>query len=61
MGKYENGYLPKIAYHMYKGNSEKVEYFSNRQRERYGEVTDEQRWWLLEEIHRLNDRHTDEA
>ena len=53
MSKYEHGYLPKIAYHMFKRNGEKAEYFAKRQRERYGEITDDQRWWLLEEIHRL--------
>lgn len=55
--KYENGYLPKIAYHLFKRNDAKVEYFTQRQRERYGELTDEQRWWVLEEILRLNEAH----
>ncbi len=54
MSKYENGYLPKIAYHMFKQNVDKVKYFEGRQLQTYGEFTDEQRWWLLDEIHRLN-------
>ena len=53
MSKYEHGYLPKIAYHLYKGNDEKVEYFTKRQIERYGEVTHEQRWWVRDELSRL--------
>ena len=54
MSKYENGYLPKIAYHMFKQNVDKVKYFEGRQLQTYGAFTDEQRWWLLDEIHRLN-------
>jgi len=56
MSKYEHGYLPKIAYHLFKQNDAKVEYFTKRQIERYGKVTDDQRWWLLEEIHRLTEQ-----
>ena len=55
MKKYEQGYLPKLAYHLSKGNTEKYEYFLQRQIEVYGAVTDEQRWWVLEEIHKLTE------
>jgi len=55
MSKYENGYLPKIAYHMFKQNLDKVKYFEQRQLDSYGAFTDEQRWWLLEEIHKLTE------
>jgi hypothetical protein len=34
--KYGNGYLPKIAYHMWMGNTDKVMYFVNRQIAKYG-------------------------
>lgn len=37
--RYENGYLPKIAYHMAVGNHESVNYFTERQIARYGELT----------------------
>jgi len=51
---YTNGYLPKIAYHMaVTKDQSKVEYFEQRQLDTYGEFTDKQRWWLLEEIHNL--------
>jgi len=33
---YEMGYLPKIAYHMWMGNTDKVMYFVNRQIAKYG-------------------------
>jgi len=39
---------------MFKQNVDKVKYFEERQLQTYGEFTDEQRWWLLDEIHRLN-------
>ena len=34
--KYGNGYLPKIAYHMWMGYTDKVMYFVNRQTMKYG-------------------------
>ena len=34
--KYHNGYLPKIAYWMWMGNTDKVMYFVNRQIMKYG-------------------------
>jgi hypothetical protein len=37
--KYQNGYLPKIAYHMANENQAKVNYFFNRQVEAYGPIT----------------------
>ena len=44
-GKYINGYLPKIAYHMWKGNTDKVMYFVNRQVMEYGAM--EQNDWAV--------------
>ena len=41
--KYPNGYLPKIAYWMWVGNTEKVMYFVNRQEKEYG-VMDADDW-----------------
>ena len=67
MSRYENGYLPKIAYHLYKGNEYHVDYFILRQTKMYGEITDAQRQWIWDELDRLMGqkgswvRHTDEA
>ena len=36
--RYPEGYLPKIAYHIFKGNDEKVNYFIERQEAQYGEM-----------------------
>ena len=64
---YENGYLPKIAYHLYKGNEYNVDYFILRQTKMYGEITAAQRQWIWDELDRLMGqkgswvRHTDEA
>ena len=38
--KYGNGYLPKIAYHMWMGYTDKVMYFVNRQTENSAPNTD---------------------
>lgn len=41
--KYPNGYLPKIAYHLVRGNRDKVSYFIRRQGEQYnGQGLDQQ-------------------
>ena len=56
MSKYENGYLPKIAYHMFKGNQDRVDYFVHRQLTTYGPIEDRQRWWVIEEVHRLREQ-----
>ena len=37
--KYADGYLPKIAYHISKSNSEKVNYFTERHESKYGKLT----------------------
>ena len=37
--KYPNGYLPKIAYWMFKGDFSKVNYFTTRQEAVYGEIS----------------------
>jgi hypothetical protein len=36
--KYQLGYLPKIAYHIARGNEEKAISFSNSHIEKYGEI-----------------------
>ena len=67
MSRYEKGYLPKIDYHLYKGNEYNVDYFILRQTEMYGEITDTQKQWIWDELDRLMGqtgswvRHTDEA
>ena len=40
MNEHPNGYLPKIVYHITKGNWDKCKYFFNRQVERYGPLTE---------------------
>ena len=37
--KYADGYLPKIAYHISKSNSEQVDYFTERHESKYGKLT----------------------
>ena len=37
---YADGYLPKIAYHLFKLNEDKVKYFTKRQVDTYGELTE---------------------
>ena len=36
--KYADGYLPKIAYHISKSNSEKVDHFTKRHESKYGKL-----------------------
>ena len=36
--KYADGDLPKIAYHISKSNSEKVDYFTKRHETKYGKL-----------------------
>lgn len=38
---YPQGYLGKIAYHMFKGNFDKVQYFAKRQVDVYGDISEE--------------------
>jgi len=44
---YADGYLPKIAYHLFKLNEEKVQYFTKRQVDTYGELTKKDREKVL--------------
>ena len=39
--RYPQGYLGKIAYHMFKGNFDKVQYFAKRQVQTYGDISEE--------------------
>ena len=41
--RYAQGYLPKIAYHMFKNNYDKTMYFYERQVEKYGKMTNAQK------------------
>jgi hypothetical protein len=43
---YENGYLPKIAYHLAAGNGDKFLYFSDKQANTYGKITPKQMLWI---------------
>lgn len=47
---YENGYLPKIAYHMGQGNMDKVEFFTSRQVDTYGPLTGADMVTIMNEI-----------
>ena len=38
---YADGYLPKIAYHIYKKNPDNVTYFTQRQEETYGKLSED--------------------
>jgi len=38
---YPQGYLGKIAYHMVRGNFDKVQYFAQRQVQTYGDISEE--------------------
>ena len=37
--RYADGYLPKIAYHMFKCDFDKMNHFMERQRNTYGKLT----------------------
>ena len=37
--KYPDGYLPKIAYHIYRVNRDKVDYFTAKHEAEYGKLT----------------------
>ena len=39
--RYPQGYLGKIAYHMFKGSFDKVQYFAKRQVQTYGDISEE--------------------
>ena len=47
---YENGYLPKIAYHLAAGNKDKFLYFSEQQTNTYGTITPEQMLWINSKV-----------
>jgi len=46
--RYTEGYLPKIAYHLFKNNFDKMLYFRDRQIEKYGEITNAQKERITE-------------
>lgn len=46
--RYTEGYLPKIAYHMFKNNFDKMLYFYDCQVEKYGDMTNEQKERVIE-------------
>lgn len=51
--KYENGYLPRIAYHMAANNPESVAHFTERQEARYGRLTAEDMVFITHEVAKL--------
>jgi hypothetical protein len=51
--KYQNGYLPKIAYHMADNNHEAVAHFFERQVAAYGPITAEDMQFITRESARL--------
>jgi hypothetical protein len=52
--KYQNGYLPKIAYHMADSNHEAVAHFFERQVAAYGPITAEDMQFITRESARLH-------
>ncbi len=48
--RHENGYLPKIAYHLAAGNKDKFLHFSERQVSVYGPMTPIQMIWINERV-----------
>ena len=50
---YNNGFLPKIAYHMASNNPEKVSYFFNRQVQVYGPITPENMAFITKEMNKM--------
>ena len=55
--RYPQGYLPKIAYHIFKGNDEKANYFIERQVAQYGEMSVEEMIFVGDEIKNLCFEH----
>jgi len=55
--RYPEGYLPKIAYHIFKGNDEKVNYFVERQEAQYGEMSGEEMAMIGDKIKSLCFEH----
>ena len=55
--KYPNGYLPKIAFWMFRGNLANVRYFINRQERDYGPITSEDEYT----IEKMVEEHRNEA
>jgi hypothetical protein len=51
--KYENGYLPKISYHLAMGNPDKVEFFVRRHTALYGSPTPYDWYWVTQRVVRL--------
>lgn len=51
--EYKNGYLPKIAFHIFQKDEEKTRYFMQRQVDTYGELTPKQTDYIKEEVMRL--------
>ena len=51
--KHPQGYLPKIAYHIFKGNDEKVNYFIQRQEAQYGQMSVEDMGFIGDAIRNL--------
>jgi len=49
--EHENGYLPKIAYHMATNNHASVDHFTERQIARYGELTCEDMVFISRTVH----------
>ena len=58
--KYENGYLPKISYHLAKGNPDKVEFFVNRHQEVYGPLTPQDWYWVTQRMNQIRQEWRDE-
>jgi hypothetical protein len=51
--KYQNGYLPKIAYHMANDNHDAVAHFTERQIVAYGPIEAEDMVWIMREVNKI--------
>ena len=58
--KYHNGYLPKISYHLAKGNPDKVEFFVRRQTALYGSPTPADWYWVTQRVNQIRQEWRDE-
>ena len=51
--KHQNGYLPKIAYHLASNNQESADYFFERQVATYGPITSENMSFITQEMNKI--------
>lgn len=50
MKNYENGYLPKIAFHSANNDLESVRFFIDKHIEKYGKLNTDDMMWIFDEM-----------